>query len=101
VSLESGDALKRLVGQQVTVDVSGTDYLVQTGTSMATPHVAGAAAVLWSARPDLTPSQVREVLEKSAKDLGPLNRDRQYGFGLVQVADAIEYANTHFPRNVP
>lgn len=101
VSLESGAALKRLVGQQVTVDVSGTDYLVQTGTSMATPHVAGAAALLWSALPHLTPLQVREALEKSAKPLGPEGRDAQYGFGLVQAADAIEYANTHFPVTAP
>jgi serine protease len=101
VSLTTANTMKGLFGQQVTVDVAGSDYLVQSGTSMATPHVAGAAALLMSARPDLSPRQVREALEKSAKDLGPAGRDRQYGFGLVQAADAIKYANTNIPQSVP
>ncbi|MCY1018468.1 S8 family serine peptidase [Pyxidicoccus sp. MSG2] len=79
------------------MDVTGSDYLVQSGTSMATPHVAGAAALLMSARPDLKPAQVRDVLEKSARPLGPEGRDNQYGFGLVQAADAIKYANANIP----
>lgn len=97
VSQETSLSLKGLIGQQVTVAVSGTDYLVQSGTSMATPHVAGAAALLRSARPDLDVAKVRESLEQTAKDLGPVGRDAQYGFGLVQAAKAIEYANTHYP----
>jgi subtilisin family serine protease len=98
VSLDDANAIKGRFGQQVTVDVSGLDYLVQTGTSMATPHVAGVAALVWSARPDLTAVQLREALEKSARDLGPTGRDPQTGFGLVQAADALEYANATFPR---
>jgi serine protease len=101
VSLDIANAMKGLIGQQVTVDVTGSDYLVQSGTSMATPHVAGAAALLKSARPDLTPAQVREALETSAKDLGTTGRDKQFGFGLVQAADAIKYANAHFQPPVP
>ncbi|WP_324289980.1 S8 family serine peptidase [Pyxidicoccus sp. MSG2] len=97
VPLDIANTIKGLVGQQVTVDVTGSDYLVQSGTSMATPHVAGAAALLMSARPDLKPAQVRDVLEKSARPLGPEGRDNQYGFGLVQAADAIKYANANIP----
>jgi serine protease len=98
VSLQTSSTIRTLFGKQVTVDVTGTDYLVQSGTSMATPHVAGVAALVWSARPDLTPAKVRDALEKSARDLGPTGRDEKFGFGLVQAADALEYANTHFPR---
>ncbi len=96
VSLETAGHIRTLFGKQVTVDVSGTDYLVQSGTSMATPHVAGVAALVWSARPDLTAAQVRKALEGSAKDLPPTGRDTKTGF--VQAAGAIAYANTNFPR---
>jgi subtilisin family serine protease len=82
----------------VAVDVSGADYAVQTGTSMATPHVAGVAALVWSSNPALTPAEVRESLEKSAKPLGNVGRDAKLGHGLVQAAAAIEYARQKFPR---
>ncbi|MFP2928878.1 S8 family serine peptidase [Pyxidicoccus sp. 3LG] len=88
---------KALIGREVTVDVSGSDYLTQSGTSMATPHVAGVAALVWSARPDLTAARVRQALEQGAKDLGTPNRDPLYGFGMVQAADAIKKANELFP----
>ncbi|MCP3142926.1 S8 family serine peptidase [Pyxidicoccus xibeiensis] len=98
VALDSGGALRSLIGREVTVDVSGSDYLIQSGTSMATPHAAGVAALVWSARRDLTAAQVRQALEKSAKDLGPALKDAKYGHGLVQAADAIKYANDTWPR---
>jgi len=90
VSLDTAGALKRLVGQRVTVDVSGADYAVQTGTSMATPHVAGVAALVWSSNTALTPTQVRESLEKSATRQGI--HDAKLGYGLVQADAAIQYA---------
>ncbi|MFP2906227.1 S8 family serine peptidase [Pyxidicoccus sp. 3LFB2] len=98
VSLESGAMLKGILGQQVTIDVNGSDYATQSGTSMATPHVAGVAALVWSSNPDLTPAQVREALENSAEDVGPPGRDVQYGFGVVRAAAAVEYARQKFPR---
>ncbi|NMO20815.1 S8 family serine peptidase [Pyxidicoccus fallax] len=98
VSLEDAGVIKGYFGQNVTVDVSGVDYVLQTGTSMATPHVAGVAALVWSSNPKLTNLQVREALEKSAKKLqGRVGLDPQYGWGLVQAADAISYAATKFP----
>ena len=96
ISLEDAVSLKGFVGQDVTVDVSGVDYLVQTGTSMATPHVAGVAALVRSARPDLDVAKVREALEKSTRKLSSVPRDPQYGFGLVQAKAAIDYANANF-----
>jgi subtilisin family serine protease len=101
ISLEDAAKLKGYFGQNVTVDVSGVDYLFQTGTSMSTPHVAGVAALVWSARPDLTADKVRTALEQSAKQLGPEGRDPQYGFGLVQARDALDYANRNFPPPAP
>ncbi|MCH8815509.1 MAG: S8 family serine peptidase, partial [Chloroflexi bacterium] len=58
-------------------------------TSMATPHVAATAALLLSEHPDLTLSEIREVLRCSALDLGLPGYDEQFGAGLVQAADAL------------
>ena len=59
---------------------------------MATPHVSGVAAIVWSANPAATNTQLRSALESTALDLGAAGRDNQFGFGLVQAlaaADAI------------
>lgn len=59
------------------------------GTSMATPHVSGTVALLFSRFPDLTPRQVRSVLACAAIDAGPPGVDEEYGVGIVQAATAI------------
>ena len=48
----------------------GSDYAVLSGTSMATPHVAGAAALLWSLNPALTVDQVKSALLGTVDPLG-------------------------------
>ncbi|NHA13886.1 S8 family serine peptidase [Thioalkalivibrio sp. XN279] len=73
------------------VELGAGDYDIYNGTSMATPHVAGVAALVWSRVPGATAAQVREALQATAIDLGPSGRDNAYGFGLVQAADAIAY----------
>ena len=65
------------------------NYASLRGTSMATPVVAGVAALLWAKNPQLTNVQVREKLEKTAKDLGTPGKDVQFGNGLVQAAAAL------------
>lgn len=65
------------------------------GTSMASPHVAGVAALLLAEYPSLTPAEVREVLFCSAKDLGPEGHDEGYGAGLVQAYDALKDEDTN------
>jgi subtilisin family serine protease len=57
---------------------------------MATPHVTGVAALVWSARPSLTATEVRTLLESTAKDLGESGHDTRYGFGLVQAKAALD-----------
>ncbi len=64
---------------------SGYDYY--DGTSMATPHVSGIAAAVWSLSPGASVAQVRAALDASALDLGKRGRDKEYGYGIVQ-ADA-------------
>ena len=80
------------LGSQGTV-VSWTDpdtagYEAWDGTSMATPHVSGVAALLWSHRPTWTNRQIRAALQQTALDLGAPGVDPSYGFGLVQAKSA-------------
>ena len=65
------------------------DYHYNAGTSMATPHVAGAAAILRSAFPCGSAAQVRYAMEDSALDRGAGGYDTQYGHGVLQIADAL------------
>ena len=64
----------------------GGGYVRMSGTSMATPHVAGAAALLWSQAPSATASTIRRRLDVAVDDLGAPGRDPAYGFGVVDLA---------------
>ena len=66
-------------------------YTKYSGTSMATPHVAGAAAILLSHFPDCTNTQIRYALAYTAKDINSDGCDEQYGYGIIQVKDALDF----------
>ena len=59
------------------------------GTSMATPHVSGVAALVLSHFPGLSASQLRQILIETALDLGSPGRDDLYGHGMVQALAAL------------
>ena len=63
------------------------------GTSAACPQVAGVAALILSLRPDLTESEVRNVLYTTARDLGNPGRDDTFGYGLVDAYAALNSIN--------
>ena len=67
---------------------------------MAAPHVAGAAAKIWAARPKCTNVQIQEALFNTAISLGTNSggelRNDEYGYGLVQVLDAYDYIKENF-----
>lgn len=58
-------------------------YALMSGTSMAAAFVSGVAALIFSARPNYTAVQVREVILATAKDLGAPGRDEVFGAGLI------------------
>jgi serine protease len=68
------------------VDVRSFAYYYFQGTSMATPHVAGAAAWLLANR--VQPTNVKDLLTQTARDLGDAGVDSRYGYGLLDLAAA-------------
>lgn len=84
-----GQALLGKLPTTGTVAVTGADYEYFDGTSMATPHVSAAAAVVWAAKPTLTNTQLLNLLTSTAKDLGAAGKDNNFGSGLVQPLKAI------------
>jgi serine protease len=62
------------------------------GTSMATPHVSGVAALVLDAKPTLSAAQVESILKSTAQDLGPAGYDTTFGYGLVNADAAVTRA---------
>jgi subtilisin family serine protease len=81
-------------GVNVFSSVPNDTYAFFDGTSMASPHVAGLAALVWSASPGLTGGQVREVVEDSCDDSGTLNPGfpGQLGRGRINADSAVARA---------
>ncbi len=86
-------------GPEVEVAAPGVDiystlwndkYGFKDGTSMAAPHVAGLAALVWSACPYLTHEEVRTIIQSTADDRGPAGWDMYYGFGRINALAAVE-----------
>lgn len=69
----------------------GKDYITISGTSMATPVLAGIVADIISARPDLTPREIKEIFTSTASRLPDLDGNQQ-GKGVVQPEAALEKA---------
>ena len=75
----------------ITRDPLDFSYWFFQGTSMATPHVAGAAALLY-AHGLCDPDEIKGILESTAEDLGPPGRDNKYGYGQVDAYAALQEA---------
>jgi subtilisin family serine protease len=71
---------------------TSTPYASLSGTSMATPHVAAAAALLLSATSGLTNSAVTSILEQTAVPLGTSIPNQTTGYGRIDVAAALSAA---------
>jgi subtilisin family serine protease len=71
------------------LESAGASYLRIAGTSMASPHVAGTAALVLATHPGFSVEQVRQVLRSTAIDLAPAGFDTDSGYGLVNAAAAV------------
>ncbi|GAX11277.1 hypothetical protein FisN_7Lh376 [Fistulifera solaris] len=78
------------------VNSSGSfTYAEYSGTSMAVPHASAAAALVWSHHPECTNHQIRFVLAATAKDMGEAGCDTDFGYGIVQVKDALDFLDAY------
>jgi subtilisin family serine protease len=89
LSQTDGEALAAASPATATVFNIAMAWNLDSGTSMATPHVAGVAALVFGKNPSLKPHDVEAILEKSATDLGVPNYDTTYGYGLVNAQAAL------------
>lgn len=80
-----------LAAANMTVNVGASDYGFMSGTSMATPAVAGVAALVWSNHPQCSGEDIRNALKATARDAGASGNDVYFGYGIVQAADADAY----------
>ncbi|TQV81518.1 S8 family serine peptidase [Aliikangiella coralliicola] len=78
-------------GVSVLSTLPNNQYASWNGTSMATPHVSGVAALVWSHYTNCSATQIRSALNNSAEDLGSSGRDQAYGYGLVRAKAAYDY----------
>jgi subtilisin family serine protease len=80
-------------------------YRYSTGTSMASPHVAGVVAMMRQACPDLPVEQIKQIIYDTARDLGPPGKDNSYGWGMIDayaaVMAALDTCGPHPPLAAP
>ena len=77
------------------LDASGLDtYNTYSGTSMATPHVAGLAGLLFAQNAARTNAQVRDLIENTTNDLGPAGLDPFFGSGRINAYRAVTNERT-------
>ncbi|AIY63847.1 S8 family serine peptidase [Pseudoalteromonas piratica] len=89
VALE--DRSQMLNALSIRVKVGASDYGYMSGTSMATPAVAGVAALVWSNHSDCSGEEIRSVLKATALDGGAAGKDVYFGYGIVQAKAADDY----------
>jgi len=97
----TGDALELSApGVDIISTLPGGGYGEKSGTSMASPHVAGTAALAMVSYPSWTNEQVGEQLRNTADDLGATGWDSKYGYGLVDADEAAPLTDTTPPAKV-
>lgn len=100
----SCDSFDSCSGSWITSTARSNNYRLLAGTSMATPHVSGVAALLFAAKPSLTPEEVKNILQSTAD---PITTDHPIGKrlnafnALQQVASAPQPPPPGDPTNTP
>ncbi|WP_170065576.1 S8 family serine peptidase [Clostridium vincentii] len=85
-------------GQNIlTTNLSG-GYSYYSGTSFSTPIVSAMVAIIKSVRPDLSPQEIKSILQNNSLDLGTVGRDNYFGYGKVDAYKSI--SNVLAPQSI-
>ena len=95
---QRGDYIDLAAPGSLILSTASNDYKIQSGTSMAAAFVTGAAALLFAAQPSITALQVRDILQRTATDIGAPGRDTTFGYGLVNLVSAFNELDIMFPK---
>jgi len=97
----TGDCVTLSAPGCVVTTFNGNGYGSACGTSFSSPVVAGVTALILSANPNLTPTQVVSILRSTADDLGPAGLDTTFGYGRVNAARAVQQAISTTANSTP
>ena len=79
-------------GSSIYSSVPGNGYTYFNGTSMAAPHVAGVVALMRQASPNIEVETIKQILMSTARDLGAVGEDNNYGWGFIDAYEAVVLA---------
>ncbi|MBD2869503.1 S8 family peptidase [Paenibacillus arenilitoris] len=82
-------------GDGIASTYPGSQYAALSGTSMASPHVAALAGLIRSVNPELSNVEVMEIMRKSAADIGEEGKDIYFGYGEIDVEQALQAASAY------
>jgi hypothetical protein len=77
-------------GVDILVAAPGASYGLTSGTSIAAAHVSGLAALLLEIKPDLDSGRIKSLLATTARDLGPIGADEEFGAGVPDAQKALD-----------
>ena len=87
-------------GVSIYSTMMGDTYGTESGTSQATPHVVGVAALVLEKNSTLTNVEVRELMQDTADDLDVAGKDNKYGYGLVDAEESVDDVELFVPTEL-
>jgi subtilisin family serine protease len=91
VGATMADGAALVASSSAVIAIEAGDYGFMSGTSMATPGVAGISALVWSNHPTCTGTDIRNALNATAEDAGAAGKDVYFGYGIVKAKAASDY----------
>ncbi len=80
---------------------SSDRYIISSGTSFSSPIVAATVALITEKHPAYSPTQIRSLLEASARDLGTTGKDTSFGYGLIDMKAALNISAPVITNSAP